>query len=62
MGNIWAFNYMTGEALTSIKAHNDRITMLRLSNSDEIISCSKESFINVYALTGSNLTKLQSIK
>ena len=47
MGTLWLLDYSTAALVSSIKAHNDRITGLTIVN-DMVVSCSKESFINVY--------------
>jgi WD40 repeat protein len=58
MGNLWVFDYRSREVLATLKAHNDRITGITLSHAGELITCSKESFINVYQYSAGELTKL----
>ena len=48
MGNLWIFDYESRKVLASLKAHNDRITGITVSESGELVTCSKESFINVF--------------
>jgi WD40 repeat protein len=58
MGNIWVFDYKSKDVLATLKAHNDRITGISIIANNDIVTCSKESFINVFRFTGGGLTKL----
>ena len=63
-GNVWLFDYTTGQKLSVVKSHPDRITGLAYKPEDDtIVVCSKDSFLNIFSLQGTDkLTKHQAIK
>ena len=52
-GNLWLFEYSTGQLISNVRSHQDRITGLALNREDKtIVACSKDSFMNIYVLQG----------